>query len=72
MASTGLEDLIFTSFSAVFEAFSRRFRRTWLQFSKAESCKFIKWFVLPHGRTPRPLELYRPLGCGRLRAVWAT
>lgn len=35
--------------------------RTYLQISKSESSKIIRWFVLPHGRTPRPLELYRSL-----------
>jgi len=35
--------------------------RTYLQISKSETSKMIRWFVLPHGRTPRPLELYRSL-----------
>jgi hypothetical protein len=35
--------------------------RTYVQISKSEFSKIIRWFVLPHGRTPRPLELYRAL-----------
>ena len=53
--------MFFQWFSPILSQFPACFARTWLHYSKSESCKFIKWFVLPHGRTPRPLELYRPL-----------
>eukprot|EP00913_Durusdinium_trenchii_P034544 g32317.t1 len=36
-------------------------RRTYLRISRSETSKFIRWFILPNGRTPRPLELYRSL-----------
>ncbi|CAK8998216.1 Uncharacterized protein SCF082_LOCUS5543 [Durusdinium trenchii] len=35
--------------------------RTYLRISRSETSKFIRWFILPNGRTPRPLELYRSL-----------
>lgn len=42
-----------------FSSHERNLCRTYLQISKSETSKMIRWFVLPHGRTPRPLELYR-------------
>ncbi|CAJ1349729.1 unnamed protein product [Effrenium voratum] len=35
--------------------------RSFLATSKSETSKIIRWFILPNGRNPRPLELYRSL-----------
>ena len=35
--------------------------RTFLASSKTQTSKIVRWFILPDGRLPKPLELYRSL-----------
>ena len=35
--------------------------RTFLASSKSQTSRLVRWFILPNGRLPKPLELYRSL-----------